>query len=181
MKWEHEWGGRIFYSHGEFNARGTAILIPSTINENFEYINGHKDESGRLIIMNCKIEDCNFTLMNLYCPTKDNHKAQCEFLKSVINLIEDYGSENLIIGGDLNTYLDISMDKKGGNIEKPSKYAENINSFCEEYALSDLWRVRNPEKRSFTRRENSRNGIIQSRLDYWLVSIGLSYLIKNEK
>ena len=107
LKWEQEWGGQIFYSHGEFNARGTAILIPSKICENFEYLNGHKDESGRLIIMNCKIEECKFTLMNLYCPTKDNHKAQCEFLKSVVNLIEEYGSENLIIGGDLNTYLDI--------------------------------------------------------------------------
>ena len=181
LKWEQEWGGQIFYSHGEFNARGTAILIPSKICENFEYLNGHKDESGRLIIMNCKIEECKFTLMNLYCPTKDNHKAQCEFLKSVVNLIEEYGSENLIIGGDLNTYLDISMDKKGGNLEKSSKYAENINAFCEEYALADLWRVRNPDKRSYTRRENSRNGIIQSRLDYWLVSIGLSYLIKNVK
>ena len=30
----------------------------------------------------------------------------------------------------------------------------------------------------YTRRENSRNGIIHSRLDYWLVSISLSYLIK---
>ena len=76
--------------------------------------------------------------MSLYCPIKDNHKAQCEFLKCVVNLIEEYGSENLIIGGDLNTYLDITIDKMGGNIEKPSKHAENINSFCEEYALSDL-------------------------------------------
>ena len=167
LKWEREWGGRIFYSHGEFNARGVAILIPSDINTNFEYINGHKDDSGRLIVINCKIEDCKFTLMNLYCPTKDNHKGQCEFLKTVSGLIEDYGSDNLIIGGDLNTYLDVTKDKKGGTIEKPSKYAENINSLCEEYSLTDIWRVRNGDKRVYTRIEKSRNGMIHSRLDYW--------------
>ena len=178
VKWEKEWGGKIFYCHGEYNARGAAILIPSSISDNFEYINGHKDNFGRLIIMNCKIEECTFTLMNLYCPTKDNHKAQCDFLKTVANLIEEYGSENLIIGGDLNTYLDVTKDKKGGNTEKISKYAENLNSLCEEYSLSDLWRVRNPEKRAYTRMENSKNGFIHSRLDYWLVSIGLAYLIK---
>ena len=65
LKWEKEWGGEIFYSHGEFNARGTAILIPSKLSENFEYVNGHKDDHGRLIILNCKIEDSKFTLMSL--------------------------------------------------------------------------------------------------------------------
>ena len=66
--------------------------------------------------------------MNLYCPTKDNHKAQSKFLKAVANLIEDYGIKNLIIWGDLNTYLDVTKDKKGGNTEQISKYAENLNS-----------------------------------------------------
>ena len=40
-------------------------------------------------------------------------------------MIEEYGSENLIIGGDINTYLDILKDKKGGTNEKASKYSDN--------------------------------------------------------
>ena len=179
QKWQKEWGGKIFYSHGEFNARGVAILIPPDLENNFEYIGGHKDNAGRLIIINCKLEDNAFTLLNIYCPTKDDLKAQCQFLSVIKEMIEEYGNENLIIGGDLNTYLDIDIDKKGGTTEKVSKYALNIKALCEEYSLIDLWRVRHPDKKAYTRKENSRNGLVQSRLDYWLVSIGLSYLIKH--
>ena len=48
-----------------------------------------------------------------YCPTKDYHRAQCSFLNTIKEMIEEYGSENLIIGGDFNTNLDILKDKKG--------------------------------------------------------------------
>ena len=47
--------------------------------------------------------------MNLIGQRND-HKAQCEFLNTVKHRIDDYGSENLIIGGDLNTYLNIYKD-----------------------------------------------------------------------
>ena len=35
-------------------------------------------------------------------------------------------------------------------------------------------------KKLFTRRQNSRNGIIHSTLDYWFISVGLSFLIKTK-
>ena len=55
------------------------------------------------------------------------------------------------------------MDKKGGVIEKQTLYAEKLISLSEEYSLVDIWRVRNPTKKKFTRRENSKNGYIHSR------------------
>ena len=36
--WQKEWGGKIYFSHREFNARGVAILIPKEYNTRFEYI-----------------------------------------------------------------------------------------------------------------------------------------------
>ena len=85
LKWKNEWGVIVFYSHGEFNARGVAILIPPEIESNFKYISGHKDNKGHLLIINCKIENNTFILINVYCPTKDDHKSQCQFL----NIIKD--------------------------------------------------------------------------------------------
>ena len=35
LKWQGEWGGKIYFSHGEFNAKGVAILIPQNIEQNF--------------------------------------------------------------------------------------------------------------------------------------------------
>ena len=57
-------------------------------------------------------------------------------------MIKEYGNENLIIGGDFNTYLDIDQDKQGGSNKKVSKYSQNIKALCEEYSLIDLWRAR---------------------------------------
>ena len=47
---------------------------------------------------------------------------------------------------------------------------------CEELNLIDIWRIRNPHSKIFTRREYSKAGLIQSRLDYKLISNNLSYL-----
>ena len=80
---------------------------------------------------------------------------------------------------DLNICLDPKLDKKGGKIEKLSEYGKKLITFCEEYSLADIWRVRNPAELIFTRRENSRYGIIHSRLDFWLTSICLEYQINS--
>ena len=46
QKWQKEWGGKIYYSHGEFNARVVAIMIPKNLEDKFEYIEGHKDKGA---------------------------------------------------------------------------------------------------------------------------------------
>ena len=66
----------------------------------------------------------------------------------------------------------------GGCLEKQACFSEKLNSLCEEYSLTDIWRIRNPQNKLFTRTKNSKNGFVHSRLDFWLISIGLSYLIK---
>ena len=66
-----------------------AILIPPELENIFEYIGGHKDNAGRLLIINCKLEDNTFTLLNIYCPTKDDHQAQCHFLNIIKEMIEE--------------------------------------------------------------------------------------------
>ena len=43
------------------------------------------------------------------------------------------------------------------------------------YNLIDVWRFLNPWSKRFTRREMSRNGLVQTRLDYWLVSNHMLY------
>ena len=36
LKWQGEWGGKIYFSHGELNAKGVTILIPKNIEQNFK-------------------------------------------------------------------------------------------------------------------------------------------------
>ena len=107
-KWEKEWGGEIYFSHGEFNARGVAILVPKNLRDKFIYKKGYKDNRGRFKLIYCEIEGNQLTLINLYCPTKDNHSEQMSFIDIVKSKIEEYCETNIFIGGDLNTYLNPS-------------------------------------------------------------------------
>ena len=88
-KWESEWDGDIKFCHGEWNARGVAILINKNID--IKYLNVEKDTSGWFILVKCCINEKPFTLINVYCPTKDKEKEQLDFLKFVEEMIESYG------------------------------------------------------------------------------------------
>ena len=63
-----------------------------------------------------------------------------------------------------------SLIKKGGKFENLSDYGKNLLNFIDDYALTDIWRIRNQNRKQFPRRENTKGGIIQSRLDNWLIS-----------
>ena len=178
-QWMNEWDGKIFYSDGESNSRGVATLIPKNLLESFELIETKKDNNGRLLLVNCKIFEFEVILINVYSPTKDNPSGQDNFYKYLYEIIDTYSDKNILIGGDLNTYLNNNLDKKGGRVEKQSNFAENINNLCSEFSLVDIWRIRNPSESKFTRIEKSRNGIVQSRLDYILTSLSITYLISN--
>ena len=140
-----------------------------------------KDSDGRFLLLNLMIEGNELTIVNIYSQTKDNVNSQNQFLETIKSKLDDYSDKNLIIGGDFNTYLDIKLGKKGEKVEKESKYSDNLKSLCKELSLIDIWRIRNPGQLMFTRREKSKCGLVQSRLDFWLVSIGLSYLITDTK
>ena len=178
-KWAKEWSGKIFFSDGESNSKGVATLIPKELTETFELIDIKTDNNGRFLLVNCKIEDIQLILINIYCPTKDNPSGQNTFYNYLYEMVDTYSDKNILLGGDLNTYLNINRDKKGGKIEKQSLFSENINILCDEFSLVDIWRVRNPNTHKFTRIERSRNGIVQSRLDYLLTSLSLTYQIKD--
>ena len=152
-------------------------MIPKEYNNRFEYIEGHKDNNGRFLLLNCKIDDNPLIIINVYAPTKDKHSLQMNFIENIKSKIDEYSDKNIILGGDLNTYLNIKLDKKGGKKEQYTAYTNTIHAVCEELNLVDIWRIRNPELNFFTRRENSKSGLIQSRLDYFLISNSMSYLI----
>ena len=179
--WEKEWGGQIYFSHGKSNKSGVAILIPQELNLEFKYIDGLKDQYGRIFIILCEIEKLPLTIINVYAPTKDHKDMQLEFLEHLKSALNDYSDSNIIIGGDFNVCLDPNIDKNGGRKETVSEYGTNLINTSEEFSLIDIWRTRNPDSKQFSRREKTRAGIVQSRLDFWLLSRHLEYLVSSVK
>ena len=76
------------------------------------------------------------------------------------------------MGGDLNCPLNPIIDERGGNLIPRQAVINTIEFLQSELDLHDIWRVKNPTKRSYTWSQSS--PLIFSRLDYWLISNSLS-------
>ena len=129
-------------------------------------------------MIDCKIESQSFIIVNVYAPTKDKPQEQLLFLKNLQNLLDICSDNAIIIGGDFNIYLNISIDKKGGTSERQSEYSQLLQGFCHEMSLTDIWRIRNENNPGFTRRQRTKLGFVQFRLDFWLISVQLEYHVK---
>ena len=171
--WRREWGGEICFCHGTNASKGVAILFPKHFH--VEVNNCVKDDNGRMLLLDIEIDKLNMIIVNIYAPTKDNEKDQITFIDMVANFLYDNMDRNILVGGDFNVCLEPALDKSGGNIVKKSTYAERICCIKEELNLGDIWRILNPDTRRFTWRSHTRNGFVQTRLDFWLLSIHMMY------
>ncbi len=147
--WKTEWGGDIVYAHGTTSARGCAILCPSNLS-NFEFIDKWNDNEGRICVLNMKVNNELHCLINIYAPTKNNHKSQLDLLDNLEEVIHKNENASLIIGGDFNTYLDPILDKDGGSFEPLSKYSNKLQKLMEDFQLCDIWRCLHPINRRYT-------------------------------
>ena len=83
--------------------------------------------------------------------------------------------DNIVVGGDFNCPLNPSLDKKGGILIPRQHVINSIENVQNEFSLHDIWRIKNPDTRSFTWSKN--HPFIFCRLDYWLISDKLNDLV----
>lgn len=110
--WRNEWGGKIIASNGTNHARGVAVLIKPDLDA--EIINIIKDDIGRMLLVELKVQDTHFKIMNIYAPNTE--ASQFHFYHYIKRTLNAYTNpeENIIIGGDFNINFDKDLDKKGG-------------------------------------------------------------------
>ena len=166
-KWKIQWGHNIIYSHGTNNSAGVAIMLSSQQDIEIEHI--EKDKMGRVLLAKIKYNGTDdYVLVNIYAPTKKNIAIQLQFVETLLAILEPYQGENIIIGGDWNTIMTDSLDKRGGLREPPTKYQIHLHKFIESFQLSDVWREHHPSEHIYTWRQNT--PYVETRLDFWLVS-----------
>ena len=119
-----------------------------------------------------------FILANIYAPNRD--RCSRIFFDNLQNHLVQFGisaEDNIIIGGDFNCPLNPHLDKKGGIMIPRANVVGTINELQTNLNLHDIWRVKNPELRSFTWSQKS--PFVFCRLDYWLTSAHLFAHINN--
>ena len=171
--WSEEWGGDIYYAHGDTNARGVCILLKSTLDFQIHQIT--RSPLGRYIIIDLTVNDRRLTLVNVYGPNTDDP----DFILEVVHCLDTYGNDDRIIGGDFNCILNAKMDKKGGaEIHANRKMSEILNALIEQDDLVDIWRKQHEQEKQFTYHCKQGAQDIFTRLDYFLTSFGISNLVQ---
>ena len=62
-RWQDEFKGKVFFSHGHSNSCGVAIGFLG--NMNFNVLNKIQDNDGRILILDVQVDDAAFLLINL--------------------------------------------------------------------------------------------------------------------
>ena len=170
-QWTNEWGGSIYFSHGESNSRGVAICIKHGTNlkvDKISEINGHGN--GRIICITCFVNDSKLCIVNIYAPNRDTPL----FFERVFDTVF-LESERMIVVGDYNTVLNPALDRNQCIEKHNSQSATMIKAKMNELSLCEVWRDRNPEVRRYSwYRSMQKNCLQRSRLDYAVISNGIS-------
>jgi exonuclease III len=161
--WKDLWKGSISYSCGSHKSKGVATLVNP--NTDHKIIKEEKDQEGRWVITNMDIKGENLTIANYYGPNLD----EPHHMEEMFNKINEWGTDNLILTGDFNLVQNINLDKKGGLPRTNFKCQKALLNWMESNCISDIWRIKNPDKRRYTWISNTTPKIM-CRLDFHLMS-----------
>lgn len=142
--WSNEWGNRIVFCHGTNFSKGVAILF-NRLNS-AEKLQVTIDLNGRFVIMELRIENIEFLLINVYGPNEDDSS----FYIRLFELIENKQNNAIIMGGDFNTSLDPEKDLLGNRGLNHVRKREVIKNFLDKMGLVDAWRLFHPDERVYT-------------------------------
>ncbi|CAC5409985.1 unnamed protein product [Mytilus coruscus] len=84
----------------------------------------------------------------------------------------------VLVAGDFNTTLS-SLDKSEKTLHCNDKAVKTLYNIMQEKGLCDIWRNRNVDIKTFSRKQVVQGFLTQSRNDYFLVSTDLKSCIKN--
>ena len=161
MNVEKEWAdgfkGQLFFSHGKTNSCGVAIGYVG--NKPCSLISQIKDNHGRLLVLEVKIDSEILILINIY-----NANTESEQLSTLTELngmlINVKNINNIILGGDFNMHFDSKLEAKGGKLVLKKRSITKMVELLENFDLCYIWRIRNLKMRRFTFRQNHFSGYI---------------------
>ena len=99
--WRSQWGGQMYFSHGQTNAQGVAIMLKKNID--CKVIKVTEPVQGRIIKMLIEYCEQKIMLMNVYAPNEQD----TEFVEKMFQECENSDYDQVILGGDLNVTLDV--------------------------------------------------------------------------
>ena len=160
--WSTTWGKKIWFSHGDTNARGVAILFSSKAQ--IEVHNIISSSDGRYIILYTTWNKTKVLFANIYAPNRDNP----QFFMKAFKEIERFNPDYKIIAGDCNLALDSRLDRMGSH-KNNERSATWLHTHIENQNTIDVWQTMKEEENGYTYCRLQPRPMF-SRLDYFFIS-----------
>ena len=170
--YKSQWGGKIYVSNGDSNARAVAIMVKRGVK--FKVNKIFKDNAGRIVIVDGEYENRGIKITPIYAPNVDDPA----FMRSCTDLIDSIETQTLIIGGDFNFVMDLNIDKVGGNFTTHHKTVTVFKKYAEAKDLVDVWRTQHPKDKNYT--WYCKKPYMAKRLDYLFCTTDIMTLVKSD-
>ena len=107
-QWKDEFNGPLFFSHGKTNSCGVATGFCGK--NSFDLIDQKSDENGRILIIEAKINEDNFIVMNIY--NSNTESEQSKTFSVLQNMLDDIKISNkqIVFGSDFNLIFDCKLE-----------------------------------------------------------------------
>ena len=108
-----------------------------------------------------------YILVNIYNANTDS--KQLKVLNDLSKLMKKLNitqEKQNVLAGDFNLFFSSNLEAKRSKPILQEKPVVRVVELKEKYDLCDIWRIRNPLKKSFAFQQNHSSGIINCRLDY---------------
>lgn len=163
---KEEWDGTWFFSHNTNRSSGVAILFTKAAAFGDK---NYCDVKGRCLM----IEFCTEKKWYLLCCIYGYNEDKPDFYKNLLEKINEFSCENVIICGDFNLVLNPKLDYENhSNLDRNIRARKEVLTLMKEKNLVDIFREMNPKDLKFTW-ENTRDPPQKSRLDFFLISKSL--------
>ena len=142
--WIDEFEGQLFFSHGKTNSCGVAIGFVGK--KALNILNIKRDNLGRILVIEVKIDDSVFVLINIYnANTQSEQLHTLNDLINVLEIFEDIQNKSVVLIGDFNVILNPSLDWHGGKAVIKKKTIGKLIQITENLDLCDICRIHNPK------------------------------------
>ena len=155
LSWFSSFGFSIISSPGSVKSAGVAILY----RPRFTLSNSWKDDSGRFIMGEFKVNDSVFRVANIYAP---NRNPSRNLFFEDISVLDP--SVSTLLANDFNSVLDRSLDRRVSSSSSSSsrESSDVISKLFSDLCVTDAWRHFHPDESSSWTRPD---GVYASRID----------------
>ena len=151
-------GGRAcFWNPGGNRSRGVGLVC--NVSLDFEDLEVKRGFHGRLINVKLSLHDWQFQIMCIYAP--NDPRGRSEFFSDLWR--HTFLGIPLFLGGDFNCIESLELDRAGGEYRAGDKGSVELKDFADSLSLCDVFRVKFPKRKLFTRYKKSDTNM--SRID----------------